>query len=268
MVEDRRGAEKVTITTREQGRGVRQMACVLCVIPARFGSTRLPGKPLEKIAGVALIVHVYNNAVSSQAFDEICVATDDERIADEVRSAGGKAEMTGRGHVSGTDRVFEAAARFPCTHVVNLQGDEPRIPGDLLREFSTTLKRIDDNYLLTVVSHATIEEKKDPAVVKAVIDRRKEALYFSRAPIPFEREEGAPCYKHTGIYGFTVQSLKRFCAFREGVLEHAERLEQLRALENGMKIRCLVYDYDAIAVDTPEDLERFRLQVAGNGYGT
>ncbi|MBN1578235.1 MAG: 3-deoxy-manno-octulosonate cytidylyltransferase [Chitinispirillaceae bacterium] len=244
------------------------MAYVLFVIPARFGSTRLPGKPLKEIGGVALIVHVYKNAMASRAFDEICVATDDERIADVVRGAGGRAEMTARDHVSGTDRVFEAARRFPCTHVVNLQGDEPRIPGDLLRAFSTALKQIDDNYLLTVVSHATIEEKKDPDVVKAVIDHRNEALYFSRAPIPFEREDGAPCYKHTGIYGFTLEGLKRFCTFREGALEHAERLEQLRALENGMRIRCLVYDFDSFGIDTPEDLERFRLQVAGNEYGT
>ena len=244
------------------------MASVLCVIPARYGSTRLPGKPLEEIAGIPLIVHVYKNAEASAAFNEICVATDDERIAAAVRGAGGRVEMTAASHVSGTDRVFEAAGRYSCTHIVNIQGDEPCIPHDLLREFSASLKQIDDNYLLTIVSHATIEEKNDPNVVKAVLDHRKDALYFSRAPIPYEREEGAPCYKHTGIYGFTVRSLGMFCSFREGAIEHAERLEQLRALENGMRIRCLVYDFQSIGIDTPEDLERFRLQVAGNGHGS
>ena len=244
------------------------MAHVLCVIPARFGATRLPGKPLREGAGIPLISHVYANVANANAFDEICVATDDERIADAVRTAGGRAEMTSGAHNSGTDRVFEAAGRFRCSHIVNIQGDEPLIPHDLLRKFSAAVKRIDDNYLLTVVSHATIEEKNDPHVVKAVLDHRGEALYFSRAPIPYEREGGAPCYRHTGIYGFTVGGIARFCSLREGVLEHAERLEQLRALENGMRIRCLIHEYTSIGIDTPDDLERFRLQVAGNGYGS
>jgi 3-deoxy-manno-octulosonate cytidylyltransferase (CMP-KDO synthetase) len=244
------------------------MERVLCVIPARFGSTRLPGKPLEEIAGVPLIVHVYRNALASGAFDEICVATDDERIAEAVRRAGGLAEMTSTAHVSGTDRVHEAAQRYECSHVVNIQGDEPRIPGGLLRDFSAALKQIDDNYLLTVVSHATIEDKNNPNVVKAVLDTGSNALYFSRSPIPFERETGAPSYRHVGMYGFTMRSLARFCGLDEGVLEHAERLEQLRALENGMKIRCLVCDFESIGIDTPQDLERFRRLVAGNGYGS
>lgn len=244
------------------------MQRVLCVIPARFGSTRLPGKPLEEIAGVPLIVHVLNNARAAGVFDEICVATDDERIAAAVRRAGGAAEMTLPSHVSGTDRVFEAAQRYSCTHVVNIQGDEPRIPAPLLRTFAAALKQIEDNSLLTVVSHATIEDKNNPNAVKAVLDRSDNALYFSRHPIPYEREKGAPCYRHVGIYGFTMQSLERFCGLDEGTLEHAERLEQLRALENGMKIRCLVYDFESVGIDTPEDLERFRRQVAGNGYGS
>jgi 3-deoxy-manno-octulosonate cytidylyltransferase (CMP-KDO synthetase) len=234
------------------------MTRVLCVIPARFGSTRLLGKPLALVAGEPLIVHVYRNAVTSGAFDDICVATDDERIAEAVRVAGGCAEMTAATHQSGTDRVREAALRHACTHIVNVQGDEPCIPGELLREFTMRLKQIDDNCLLTIVSHATIEEKNNPAVVKAVLGNNGEALYFSRAPIPYERESGAPCYRHAGIYGFTAGGLAAFCSFAEGTLEHAERLEQLRALENGMKIHCLVYDFESIGIDTPDDLERFR----------
>jgi 3-deoxy-manno-octulosonate cytidylyltransferase (CMP-KDO synthetase) len=244
------------------------MQRILCVIPARFGSTRLPGKPLKEIAGVPLIVHVYKNAAASDAFNEICVATDDERIAAAVRKAGGRAEMTASTHVSGTDRVFEASKRFSCSHVVNIQGDEPRIPAVLLKNFSAALAQIDDNSLLTIVSHATIEEKSDPNVVKAVLGRDNNALYFSRAPIPFERGERVSCYKHSGIYGFSMRGLLRFCTFHEGTLERTERLEQLRALENGMKIRCLVQDFESIGIDTPEDLERFRLQAAGNNYGS
>lgn len=243
------------------------MQRVLCVIPARFGSTRLPGKPLLLIDGKPLIVHVLDNVRAAGAFDEICVATDDERIAAVVRQSGGTAEMTQHSHVSGTDRIFEAAGRFSCTHIVNIQGDEPRIPGELLREFAGVLKQIEDNYLLTVVSHATIEDKNNPNVVKTVLDRWNNALYFSRSPIPYERESNAPLYRHIGMYGFTMQSLSRFCGLGEGTLEHAERLEQLRALENGMKIRCLIHDFESIGIDTPEDLERFRRQVAGNGYG-
>jgi 3-deoxy-manno-octulosonate cytidylyltransferase (CMP-KDO synthetase) len=239
---------------------------ILCVIPARMGSTRLPGKPLELIAGIPLIVWVYRNALESGAFDDLCVATDDGRIAEAVMREGGNAQMTAATHESGTDRVFEAAARYSCTHIVNIQGDEPRIPRELLLAFSAALKQIDDNSLLTVVSHATIEEKSDPDTVKAVVGNGLQALYFSRAAIPYEREKGAVFYKHSGIYGFTLESLRRFCSFPQGNLERAERLEQLRALENGMRIQCIVHDFASIGIDTPSDLERFRQWAASNGY--
>lgn len=237
---------------------------VLCVIPARYASQRLPGKPLMKINGVPLIVWVYNNAVASGAFDEVCVATDDTRIAEAVENAGGRAEMTSGTHESGTDRIHEVARRIPCTHLVNLQGDEPQIPAELLKQFSDNLLQIDDNSLLTVVGHATIVEKAEPDCVKVVMDRRGRALYFSRAGIPFVRDGGnGSAFKHMGIYGFTARSLDTFCSFPEGKLERQERLEQLRALENGMIIQCLQYDFTSIGIDTPEDLERFREAVAG-----
>lgn len=244
------------------------MPHVLCVIPARMGSTRLPGKPLELIAGIPLIVWVYRNAAASGAFGEICIATDDERIAEVVAREGGRAEMTSSDHASGTDRVAEAASRFECTHIVNIQGDEPRIPHDLLCRFTAELVKLDDNSLLTIVSHATIEEKSDPDTVKAVLGNGGQALYFSRAPIPYVRHEAADvCYKHCGIYGYTSESLHRFCGFQQGNLEQVERLEQLRALEHGMKIRCMVHDFESIGIDTPRDLERFRQWAALNGYG-
>ena len=237
---------------------------VLCVIPARYAAQRLPGKPLALINGIPLIVRVYNNAVASGAFDEVCVATDDKRIAEAVENAGGRAEMTAGTHTSGTDRVHEVAQRISCTHIVNIQGDEPQVPAELLNRFCDHLLQIDDNSLLTVVGHATIEEKSEPGCVKVVLDRKGRALYFSRAGIPFVRGgETAAAFKHMGIYGFTVNSLDTFCSFPEGELERLERLEQLRALENGMDIRCLVYDFTSIGIDTPEDLERFRKVVTG-----
>jgi len=237
---------------------------ILCVIPARYAAQRLPGKPLTLINGVPLIVWVYNNAVASGAFDEVCVATDDIRIAEAVELAGGRAEMTAETHKSGTDRIHEVAQRIPCSHVVNLQGDEPQIPAELLNRFHDNLLQIDDNCLLTVVGHATIEEKAEPDCVKVVLDRSGRALYFSRAGIPFVRDDGTgSTYKHMGIYGFTARSLDIFCSFPEGELERLERLEQLRALENGMDIRCMVYDFTSIGIDTPEDLEQFRRAVAG-----
>ena len=232
-----------------------------------MGSNRLPGKPLELIAGTPLIVWVLRNAQQSGAFDEVGVATDDERVARVVEQAGGRAVMTDASHASGTDRVLEAASSFSGTHIVNIQGDEPRIPRSLLREFAATLKQMDDNSLLTIVSHATIEDTSDPNTVKAVLGKENQALYFSRSAIPYKREGVAVYYKHCGIYGFTNESLRRFCSFPQGNLERVERLEQLRALENGMTIRCLEYDFESIGIDTSEDLERFRQWAAGNGYG-
>jgi len=243
------------------------MPRVICVIPARIGSTRLPEKPLREIEGIPLIVWVYRNARDSGAFDDIYVATDDLRIVKVVEAAGGSAIMTSATHISGTDRVFEVAQKSSCTHIVNVQGDEPRIPHSLLQNFSKTLTQLDDNSLLTIVSHATIEEKNNPNVVKAVLNRKQNALYFSRSPLPFERESIAPCLKHIGIYGFTRGSIEKFCSFPPGELEQTERLEQLRALENGMSINCMIHDFESIGIDTPEELELFRKMVAGNCYG-
>ena len=242
---------------------------ILCIIPARFGARRLPGKPLQLIEGQPLIVWVYRNAVASGAFDEVCVAADDERIIAAVREAGGSAEMTAETHQSGTDRINEVAGRLSCTHIVNIQGDEPCIDHDNLKAFSTAIRQIDDNSLLTLVGHATIEEKLSPNVVKAVLDRHNRALYFTRAAVPFERDgTTGPCLKHMGIYGFTAKSLQRFCSFPVGILERTERLEQLRALENGMTIQCIVRDFSSNGIDTMEDLELFRQKAPECHYGT
>jgi 3-deoxy-manno-octulosonate cytidylyltransferase (CMP-KDO synthetase) len=172
--------------------------------------------------------------------------------------------MTSDRHASGTDRVAEAAANSDFRYIVNLQGDEPCTPPDLLAAFVSNLERLDDNSLLTCVSNATIKEKENPNVVKAVCAADGQALYFSRAPIPYDREGGQrEILVHWGIYGFTSRSLKRFCSFPVGALETREKLEQLRALENGMRIFCMTTHYESNGIDTPEDLAAFRKRAEG-----
>ncbi|MDO5577602.1 MAG: 3-deoxy-manno-octulosonate cytidylyltransferase, partial [Fibrobacter sp.] len=234
-------------------------------IPARYGSTRLPGKPLCEINGIPLVMWVYNCAVRSEVFDSVVVATDDQRIFDVVENRGGTAIMTSPNHPRGTDRVHEVVQKMPCTHVVNLQGDEPCMPARVLQKLVNELKKIDNNTLLTIASDATIEEIDRPHCVKVVLNRAGEALYFSRSPIPYNLSSNGHYLKHKGIYGFTSGGLEKFCSFPEGELEKTESLEQLRALEYGMKIKCIRSNFDTVGIDTPEDLEKFRKQVE-TGY--
>jgi 3-deoxy-manno-octulosonate cytidylyltransferase (CMP-KDO synthetase) len=233
---------------------------VACIIPARYGSTRLPGKPLVEINGLPLVMWVYSCAREAQVFDRIIVATDDERIALAVERHGGEAMMTAAHHRSGTDRVFEAARKISCGYIVNLQGDEPCLPSPLLGKFCTAVRGLDDFTLLTVVSHATIKGIENPNVVKAVLDADGGALYFSRSPIPYDRDGSGRTafFRHIGLYGFSRSGLERYCTFPEGTLERLERLEQLRALEFGMRIKCIVHDFESVGIDTPEDLAAFR----------
>lgn len=237
---------------------------VLCVIPARYASTRLPGKPLLMFRNLPLVMWCYNQAVRSGAFDLVCVATDDRRICETVRKFGGTAMLTSLRHASGTDRVCEVARALHYRYIVNLQGDEPHIPLVLMRRFAQRLSSLDDNSLLTCVSHATIQEKDNPNVVKAVLDRKGDALYFSRAPIPFDRDgTQRTMFAHRGMYGFTARSLARFCAFPQGELEKREKLEQLRALENGMRIVCIGTRAKYCGIDTARDAAAFRKSVEG-----
>jgi 3-deoxy-manno-octulosonate cytidylyltransferase (CMP-KDO synthetase) len=243
------------------------MSVTLCVIPARYASTRLPAKPLCDIAGKPMIMWVYERAVASGAFDKVVVATDHDAIFSAVKKAHGDVVMTSPDHPRGTDRVFEVVKKVQCDFVVNLQGDEPNVPKEILTDFSSEVKKLNDNSLLTIASHATIVESNNPNVVKVVLDGFQNALYFSRSRIPYDRDAiGAKLLKHKGIYGFSSESLAKFCSFPQGELEKAESLEQLRALEYGMKIRCLVRDFDSIGIDTQEDLELFRRIVANGHY--
>ncbi|MDD5674745.1 MAG: 3-deoxy-manno-octulosonate cytidylyltransferase [Chitinivibrionales bacterium] len=239
---------------------------ILCVIPARFSSQRLPGKPLKLIKGLPLVMWVYNRVREANVFTDVIVATDDQRIYDAAVLNGGKAALTAASHESGTDRVNEVVREFAMSHVVNVQGDEPLVPVQLLKMFAAELKNIDDNSLLTCVAHATIEESASPHVVKAVLRANGEALYFSRAAIPCDYRattEGARL-KHIGIYGFSKAGIARFCALPKGTLEAREKLEQLRALEHGMVIRCLKTEYDGLSIDTASDLAEFRARVGAD----
>jgi len=234
----------------------------LCVIPARYGSTRLPGKPLLTIQDKPLIMWAYDSARRAEVFDRIVVATDNEKICETVNQAGGEAIMTRNDHSTGTSRVQEVAGIIPAQFIVNLQGDEPDIPAEVLRTFVTALHKIEDNTLLTCVSDAKIEELENPNAVKVVCDNKGKALYFSRSPIPYNvRNEAKTFLKHAGIYGFSAQSLNYFCSCEQSFLEKCEKLEQLRALENGMSIYCIKTAYSAFGIDTEEDLEQFRTYV-------
>jgi len=239
---------------------------ILCVIPARYASTRLQAKPLAIVKDLPLIMWAYNSAKAAQVFDTVCVATDDSRIYDTVIAHGGVACMTSGSHVSGTDRVAEVAASYDYRYIVNLQGDEPCVPAGVLWSFAENMKKLDDNSLLTCVSHATIECGNNPNTVKVVLNRKNEALYFSRSPIPFDRDhngEGKEFWAHWGLYGFTKGSLDAFCSLPQGELEKREKLEQLRALENGMRIICMTTDQKSSGIDTPEDLALFRMRMEG-----
>jgi|WetSurMetagenome_2_1015567.scaffolds.fasta_scaffold00077_47 3-deoxy-manno-octulosonate cytidylyltransferase (CMP-KDO synthetase) len=237
---------------------------VLCVIPARYASTRLPGKPLIRFRNLPLVMWCYNRAKKSGAFAFVCVATDDRRIYETVEQFGGVAMLTSPRHASGTDRVFEVAQKLGYRYIVNLQGDEPLVPFALMRRFARRLTALDDNSLLTCVSNAAAGDKDNPNVVKAVLDRCGNALYFSRAAIPYDRDGGKkPAAAHRGIYGFTARSLARFCGFSPGELEKREKLEQLRALENGMRIACMRTAARYCGIDTPDDAAAFKKTVEG-----
>jgi 3-deoxy-manno-octulosonate cytidylyltransferase (CMP-KDO synthetase) len=230
----------------------------VAVIPSRYASTRLPGKPLALLRGKPMVQHVYERCRESAAFSRVLVATDDERIASAVRGFGGEAVMTSTRCKSGTDRVAEVAAQLPdVPWFVNVQGDEPLIHPDALRSIAGAF---DDPSveMATLVRPLDPEERQSPAVVKVVLGRNMDALYFSRADIPFEREPGGypPRHAHLGLYAYTREALLQLSRHPPSPLEEAEKLEQLRALECGIRIRCAVTLHRSFGVDTPDDLRR------------
>ena len=231
---------------------------ILCVIPARYASTRLPGKPLSNIAGKPMILRVYERAAKAAKIDEVLVATDDERIKTAVENGGGKAMMTKKDHPTGTDRLAEVAEKYADFDVViNVQGDEPLIEPALIDELAE-LFVVDENLQMATVKTAITdaEEQKNPNNVKVVTDKNGYALYFSRSLVPYPRNAGAAVYKHIGIYAYRRDFLLAFAKMAATPLEQSESLEQLRALENGYKIKVIETKHKFVGVDTEEDLRR------------
>ena len=227
----------------------------IAIIPARYQSTRLPGKPVIKIQGKTLIEYVYRRVQKAGSIDKILVATDDERIASAVRQFGGDVVMTRTEHQSGTDRLAEAAQNLaPEALVVNVQGDEPLIEPEVI-DRAVAAARLDDADMVTLRTRLTDKASiEDPNRVKVVVDRQGFALYFSRSPIP----HNGTTFLHLGLYVYRVGFLRRFTQMERTPLEIAERLEQLRALEHGFRIRVVEVESDSWGIDTPADLEKFK----------
>lgn len=228
------------------------------VIPARYASTRFPGKPLALLRGKPMVQHVHERCVESGAFSRVLVATEDERIARAVRSFGGEVAMTSAGCATGTDRVAEVARQHPGLEVlVNVQGDEPALHPSSLAALAEAFAD-PAVQMCTLVRPLESSERADPAVVKAVVAQSGWALYFSRADVPFRREGGdePPRWGHLGIYGYRRRALLELAALPPSPLERAECLEQLRALEHGLGILCVQTPHGSVAVDRPEDVPR------------
>lgn len=233
---------------------------VLAVIPARYGSSRFPGKPLADMNGKPMIVRVLQQAHKATLISHIVVATDDERIVNAVEQAGYQAVMTQSDHPSGTDRVWEVAQQYPQhAYIVNIQGDEPAIEPAVLDQLTERLINTPQADLvtpLTPIKPDEIETLNNPNAVKAVIAPDGKALYFSRSPIPYVRNHTPPFtpYRHIGLYGYQRHALEKLTQWPPSPLEQLEQLEQLRALENSLNIYTFITPYSPIGVDTPEDL--------------
>jgi len=248
---------------------------ILGVIPARFSSSRFPGKVLAQIAGKTMLQHVYERASLSTYLTSTLIATDDDRVYSAARSFGARVRMTRSDHLSGTDRAAEVASAENAEIIVNIQGDEPLI--DPAAIDAAILPMVHEPELVMGTLKKRIEDPReitDPNVVKVVTNSAGDAIYFSRCPIPFEREKSGstPYFKHIGLYVYQRDFLLAYSALPVGPLETAEHLEQLRALENGFRIRVVETEYESLGVDTPEDLQRVSrlfdasiLQGMGNG---
>jgi 3-deoxy-manno-octulosonate cytidylyltransferase (CMP-KDO synthetase) len=234
----------------------------IAIIPARFASTRFPGKPLAEIDGRPMIEHVYRRAKLAKTVSRVIVATDDLRIANTVLEFGGEVKLTRVDHPSGTDRLAEVAAAIDCDVIVNVQGDLPLIdPGaidEAVRPFNS-----DPGVMITTLSRRITDpaDLKNPNIVKVVLDRGGHALYFSRASIPHTRDPRGgwpPLHRHIGLYAYRRSALMVMASLEPTPLERAEALEQLRALEHGIRIRVVETAFESVEVDTPEDLEQVK----------
>lgn len=246
---------------------------VVGIIPARYGSSRLPGKPLLELCGKPIVQHVYERAKQASLIDEVIVATDDERISAVVRKLGGTAVMTPSNLQSGSDRVAFVAKNLHADIIANIQGDEPLIEPHMIDETIQVL--LDDEAVevsTPVRKIGSHEELMNPNIVKVVLDKNNFALYFSRSSIPFLREPVVQAvgsgwiklhdfYKHIGLYVYRKNFLLAFTEWDRSALERAEQLEQLRILEHGHRIKCVITGYDSFSVDTKEDFERIQKMI-------
>lgn len=229
---------------------------VIGVIPARYASTRFPGKPLVSLNGRPMLAWVVDGCREAKSLTEILVATDDERIAAASRAAGAEAVMTDTELASGTDRVWAAVADKNVDVIVNIQGDEPLMTGDLIDRLVEAFS--DESVeMATLAQEISEDEIQSPHCVKVIVNHRGDALYFSRFPIPYSRHDaksvGSACWKHLGIYAYRKNFLKRFCETPPALIENAEALEQLRALYLGARLRVIPVEASLRGVDTPED---------------
>ena len=235
---------------------------ILAVIPARYASTRLPGKPLSDIHGKPMVQWVYERAIDCSMIHETVVATDDQRILDAVKAFGGKAVMTSPDHISGTDRIREAVGLLgsDADLIINVQGDEPALEKGVLETLISLFKEgVDIGTLITPFKE--VRDFNDPNKVKAAVAEDGRALYFSRSPIPYDRAnpgDFGSCFQHLGVYGYRRSVLMEVTSLVPSPLEKKESLEQLRWLENGYRIYAAAVDKAPIGVDTQEDLERVR----------
>lgn len=229
-----------------------------CVIPARFGSTRLPGKPLADIAGKPMIQRVYERVTNAKKPEVFIVATDDQRVYDAVQSFGGTVVMTDANHPTGTDRLAEVVQQYTDLDVIiNVQGDEPMIDANLIDQLAELFESDDALQMATVATPLLEEEYDEPSAVKVILNKRNDAMYFSRSLIPYPRHDfvNTPL-KHIGIYAYRRQFLLDYAKMEPTAAEQTESLEQLRALENRFAIRVITTDKRFVGVDTPEDLAR------------
>ncbi len=241
---------------------------IICVIPARYSSTRLPGKPLALIAGRPMIQHVYERASEAKLPCRVLVATDHDQVFSAVRAFGGEVMMTSPLHPTGTDRLAEVAARHEDADVIiNVQGDEPLIEPVVIDQLAGEFQRDPELMMATLAAPLAEDESHMPSVVKVVTDLAGYALYFSRSLIPYPRNpaNGLTYLKHIGIYAYRRDFLLKYAALPPTPLEKAESLEQLRALEHGYRIKVLATDFTSVGVDTPEDLERVNAIIAAQG---
>ncbi len=241
---------------------------IIGIIPARFASTRFPGKPLVDINGKSMIQRVYEQSKKAKSLNDVIVATDDSRIEQHIKSFGGNVIMTSEHHQSGTDRCFEAIQKYDSTAdiVINIQGDEPFIRPEQIDLVASCFNSANVEIATLVKKISTNEELYNPNTPKVVLNSNKEAIYFSRQTIPFIRGENEmewlnnhTFYKHIGIYAYRTGILGKLTTLKQSSLELAEALEQLRWVENGYKIKVEITDFESIAIDVPEDLKKLTI---------